>query len=126
MSAVTVVGNLQDAPELRFTSSGKAVANFTVRESYGKGEDKKSSWYDVTVWDKLAEHVAESLLARDRVIVVGRLDQQTWETQDGSKRSKVQIVAFNVGPDLTYNGADVHRSQAQDSAPSGSSGIADF
>ena len=95
-NTLTVVGNVGDDPELRFTNSGTALAKFSLAVYAGK--DKDSSWFDVTVWGQLAENVAESVTKGQRVMVLGRLEQQRWETPQGDKRSKVAIVADDVGP----------------------------
>ena len=117
---VTVVGALQNDPELRFTPNGNAVVSVTVRDSkpVKKGEKRQDSYFDVTIWGDLAEHVAESLEKGDRVICVGKLEQQKWETAEGEKRSKIQVVAWNFGPDLSYASATVVRNEAaEEQAP---------
>ena len=104
-NTLTVVGNVGDDPELRFTNSGTALAKFSLAVYAGK--DKDSSWFDVTVWGQLAENVAESVTKGQRVMVLGRLEQQRWETPQGDKRSKVAIVADDVGPSLQWATAQV-------------------
>ncbi len=104
-NTLTVVGNVGDDPELRFTSSGTALAKFSLAVYAGK--DKDSAWFDVTVWGQLAENVAESVTKGQRVMVLGRLEQQRWETPQGDKRSKVAIVADDVGPSLQWATAQV-------------------
>jgi single-strand DNA-binding protein len=115
---VVVTGTLQTDPELRFIPSGKAVANFCVRDTPPtvKGEKRDSSFFDVTVWGDLAEHVAASLEKGDRVIVNGKLEQQKWETKEGDKRSKVVIVGWQVGPELSYTEAEVIRTEREEVA----------
>lgn len=108
MSSVVVVGNLVEAPELRFTPSGTATCKFTVAENRKNGNESVAHYYDVTCWKSLAENCSESLAKGMRVIVSGQLEQQRWET-DGQKRSKVCIVAWNVGPDLSYATCTVER-----------------
>ena len=103
-NTITIVGNLTRDPELRFTPGGAAVANFGVAWNM-KGRDgaeDKVSYFDVTCWRQLAENVSDSLTKGSRVVVHGRLDQRSWETQDGEKRSKVEIVADDVAPSLKW------------------------
>lgn len=114
MSNVTVVGTLGADPELRFTPSGTAVCNFSVAENRGKGEEQVAHWFEVTCWKTLAENVAESLRKGDRVILSGQLEQHKWETDSGDKRSKIQIVAWNVGPDLSWATCTVEKNQRAD------------
>lgn len=110
-NTVTIVGNLTRQPELRFTTTGKAVANLGVavnRLISRPGEERKedTSFFDVTCWDSLANNVAD-LDSGTRVIVTGRLQQRSWETEDGEKRSRVEIVATDVGPSLRWATAEV-------------------
>jgi single-strand DNA-binding protein len=118
-NSVTVCGTLQTDPELKFIASGKAVANFTVRDTPPtvKGEKRPASFFDVTVWGDLAEHVSASLEKGDRVLVSGKLEQQKWETPEGDKRSKVVIVGWQVGPELSYSEAEVIRAESEEPVP---------
>ncbi len=109
-NTVTVVGNMTRDAELRYTASGIAVTEFGVAwNSKDKDGNESVSFFDVTCWRDLAEHVAESLGKGSRVIVHGRLDQNTWETKDGDKRSKVRVLADDVGPSLRWATANVER-----------------
>lgn len=105
---VTIEGNLTRDPELRFTQAGKGVANFGVactdrrRGADGQWEDTDAEFFDVSAWERLGDNVADSLRKGDRVIVVGRLKQRSYKTNDGDKRSKVEIVADVVGPSLRW------------------------
>ena len=109
-NTVTVVGNMIRDAELRYTASGIAVTEFGVAwNSKDKDGNESVSFFDVTCWRELAEHVAESLGKGSRVIVHGRLDQNTWETKDGDKRSKVRVMADDVGPSLRWATANVER-----------------
>ena len=111
-NTVTVVGNMTREPELRYTASGVPVTEFGVAwNSKDKDGNESVSFFDVTCWRDLAEHVAESLGKGNRVIVYGRLDQNTWETKDGDKRSKVRVIADDVGPSLRWAIANVDRLQ---------------
>lgn len=99
-TSVSVTGNLTRDPELRFTQGGQAVCSFGI--AVNRGKDKPGEFFDVTVWEEQAECVAESLTKGDRVMVIGRLSYRTWETDGGDKRSKVEIVAYEVGPSLRW------------------------
>lgn len=113
-NTVTVVGNVTRDPELRFTPSGAAVATFGLawnrRSQNARGEmEEQVSFFDVTCWRQLAENVAESVTKGTRVVVYGRLDQRSWETPDGERRSKVEIVADEVAPSLRWATAEITR-----------------
>jgi single-strand DNA-binding protein len=116
---VTVVGNLSRAPELRFTPSGQAVANFGVainrrwQNKQSQEWEEEVSFFDVTAWQKLAENVAETCDKGDRVVITGRLEQRSWETQDGDKRSKVEIVADDVAPSLRWATAEITKNERE-------------
>ncbi len=104
---ITIVGNLTADPELRFTSSGVAVAKFNVASTprlldkgTGQWKDGETLFLGVSVWREQAEHVAESLSKGSRVIVTGTLGQRNWEDKDGGKRTSYEITAFEVGPSL--------------------------
>jgi single-strand DNA-binding protein len=113
-NTVTVVGNVTRDPELRFTPSGAAVATFGLawnrRSQNARGEmEEQVSFFDVTCWRQLAENVAESLVKGTRVVVYGRLEQRSWETNDGERRSKVEIIADDVAPSLRWATAEITR-----------------
>lgn len=124
-NTVTLVGNVTRDPEVRFTKSGTPVAQFGLAYNNRKFNkttndyDEEVSFFDVTVWQSLAENVGESLHKGDRVVVSGRLEQQTWETDEGAKRSKVEIVADEVGPSLRWASAKIMKNEREnrDSAP---------
>ncbi len=115
----TLVGNVTRAPELRFTASGQATASFGLAVNRRWQNRQTNEWeeavsfFDVTTWRNLAENCAESLDKGTRVVVTGRLEQQTWE-RDGEKKSKVVLVADAVGPDLTYASAAVTKNERTD------------
>jgi single-strand DNA-binding protein len=111
---VTIVGNLTNDPELRFTPSGSAVANFTVASSSRVLDKATNEWKDgdtvfmrCSVWRQYAENVAESLTRGTRVIVTGRLKQRSYETQQGEKRTVVELEVDDIGPALRYSTAKV-------------------
>ncbi|MGQ0678961.1 MAG: single-stranded DNA-binding protein [Actinomycetota bacterium] len=111
-NTVTVVGNLTREPELRYTPSGAAVAKFglAVNRSYNNRNGDKveqTDFFDVTAWRELGENIAESLTVGSRVIVTGRMQQDRWENDGGEKRSKIFIVADEVGPSLRWATAAV-------------------
>lgn len=112
-NTVTIVGNLTRDPELRFTPGGAAVANFGVawNQKGRDGQEDKVSYFDVTCWRQLAENVSDSLTKGSRVVVYGRLDQRSWQTQEGDKRSKVEIVADDVAPSLKWATAELTRNE---------------
>ena len=131
-NTVTITGNATREPELRFTPSGQAVANFGVavnrrwQNRQTQEWEESVSFFDVTCWSTLAENVAESVAKGTRVTVAGRLDQRSWETQEGDKRSKVEIVADDVAVSLRWATADVMRNERPDGGgggrPSGGGG----
>lgn len=127
-NTVTVIGNVTRDPELRYLTSGVALASFGVawnnRYKDRNGEQvEDTSFFDVTCWRELADNVAESITKGDRVIIYGKLEQRSWETQEGEKRSKVEIVADEVAPSLRWATATVSRI-AKDRPAGGSAGSA--
>lgn len=113
---ITLVGNLVDDPELRFTASGVAVANFRVASTprvydkqAGEWRDGESLFMSCSVWRQYAEHVAESLTKGARVIVTGRLKQRSYETAEGQQRTVVEIEVDEVGPALRHATAQVSK-----------------
>jgi single-strand DNA-binding protein len=115
-NSVTIVGNVTDDPELRFTPSGLPVANFTVavNSRVKKGdqwEDRNDGFFRCSCWRDMAENVAESLQKGTRVMVTGRLQESKWEDNDGGKRSRIEIQVDEVGPTLRWATATVQKSQ---------------
>src|SRR6187431_2942351 len=115
-TVITVVGNLTDDPELRFTSSGAAVANFTVASTPRFFDKQTNDWKDgdalflrCSIWRQAAENVAESLTKGARVIVQGRLKQRSYETREGEKRTVVEVEVDEIGPSLRYATAKVNK-----------------
>jgi single-strand DNA-binding protein len=126
---ITVVGNLTDDPELRFTPSGAAVANFTVASTPRFLDKQTNEWKDgdalflrCSVWRQAAENIAESLQRGMRVIVTGRLKQRSYETKEGEKRTVVEVEVDEVGPSLRYATAKVNKVQRSGGSSSGGSG----
>lgn len=113
-NAVTVVGNLVEDPELRFTASGIPRANIRVAVNRSWLDpnnewQEETSFFSGTVWRQYAENVAESLEKGSRVIVTGRLQQRSWETAEGERRSVIEIRIEEIGPALRFATADVRR-----------------
>jgi single-strand DNA-binding protein len=113
---ITVVGNLTADPELRFTPSGAAVANFTVASTPRQFDKQSGEWKDgealfmrCNIWRQAAENVAETLTRGSRVIVSGRLKQRSYETREGEKRTVVELEVEEVGPSLRYATAKVNK-----------------
>ena len=117
-TVITVVGNLVDDPELRFTPSGAAVANFRIASTPRTFDRQTNEWKDgdalflsCSVWRQAAENVAESLQKGMRVVVQGRLKSRQYETREGEKRTVFEIEVEEVGPSLKYATAKVTRTQ---------------
>jgi single-strand DNA-binding protein len=117
---ITVVGNLVDDPELRFTPSGAAVANFRIASTPRTFDKQSNEWKDgdalflsCSVWRQAAENVAESLQKGMRVVVQGNLRSRQYETREGEKRTVFEIQVDEVGPSLKYATAKVTRTQRQ-------------
>ena len=98
--SVSFAGNLTDQPEVRYTEGGIARAMFRVAVSGRR--DQEASFFTVIVWRNQAEHASQSLSKGSRVVVVGRLQQRTWTTEDGSGRQVVEVVAEELGPSLRW------------------------
>ena len=125
-NTVTLIGNLTDDPELRFTPNGAAVANFrlavTPRVKDGDSwRDGETSFFRVNCWRQLAENVTESLSKGTRAMVIGRLRSRSWETDAGEKRTVVEVEADEVAPSLRWATAKPQRATGNGEAkPSGS------
>ncbi len=119
-STVSMVGNLTRTPGLRFTPNGAAVANFglAVNRRWKNQQtdewEEQTSFIDVTCWRELAENVSESLDKGDRVVVTGRLEQRSWESNEGEKRSKVEVVADEVAPSLRWATCTIQRNERRE------------
>lgn len=115
-TTITVVGNLTDDPELRFTPSGAAVAKFRIASTPRTLDKQSGEWKDgeplflaCNIWRDAAEHVAESLQRGARVIVQGRLRQRSYETREGEKRTVYELEVDEIGPSLRYATAKVQK-----------------
>ncbi len=114
LNSVTLVGNLVEDPELRFTTSGIPRANIRLAVNHrwrGANDEwqEETSFFSGTVWRQYAENVAESLQKGSRVIITGRLQQRSWESPDGDRRSVVEVRIDEIGPSLRWATADVRR-----------------
>ncbi|WP_323959821.1 single-stranded DNA-binding protein [Arthrobacter sp. JZ12] len=117
-TTITVVGNLTGDPELRFTPSGSAVANFTIASTPRTFDRQSNEWKDgetlflrASVWREAAENVAETLTKGTRVVAQGRLKSRSYETKEGEKRTVMELEVDEIGPSLRYASAKVSRTQ---------------
>lgn len=125
---ITVIGNLTNDPELRFTPSGSAVANFTIASTPRTFDRQSNDWKDgetlfmrASVWRESAENVAETLTKGTRVIAQGRLKSRSYDTKEGEKRTVMELEVDEIGPSLRYASAKVSRTQRNNSQ--GGSGL---
>lgn len=120
MTEITLIGNLTADPELRFTPSGKAVADFTVANTPRKFDKQRGEYVEgesmflrCSAWKQLAENVAGTLAKGSRVIVQGKLKARSFEDKDGNRRTVFEVDVFEVGPSLRFATANVQRNQPQ-------------
>ncbi len=128
-TTITVIGNLTDDPELRFTPSGAAVAKFRIAstprfldKASGEWKDGEPLFLACNVWRQVAENVAESLQRGSRVIVSGRLRMRSYETKEGEKRTVIELEVDEIGPSLRYATAKVQRMSRSGGGGYGASG----
>jgi single-strand DNA-binding protein len=128
-TVITVIGNLTSDPELRWTPSGAAVANFTIASTPRSLDRETQEWKDgealflrCNVWRQAAENVAESLTRGSRVMAQGRLKQRSFETKEGEKRSVIELEVDEIGPSLRYATATVAKAARSGDGPGGGSG----
>ncbi len=126
---VTVVGNLTGDPELRFTASGAAVANFTIASTPRSFDRQANEWKDgetlfmrCSIWRDAAENVAESLTKGLRVVAQGNLVQRNYETSEGEKRTVVELQVDEIGPSMRYATAKVTRAERSGGSNGGGNG----
>ena len=129
-TTITVIGNLTNDPELRFTPSGSAVANFTIASTPRTFDRQSNEWKDgetlflrASVWKEAAENVAESLTKGMRVIVTGRLKSRSYETKENEKRTVIELEVDEIGPSLRYANAKVNRTQRSGNGGTGGGGF---
>jgi single-strand DNA-binding protein len=119
-NTVVLVGNCTADPELRFTPSGQAIATFSIavnrrwQNRQTGAQEEQVSFFEVKCWQQLAENVAETITKGSRVLVSGRLEQSSWQTKEGDKRYKIEVVADEVAPSLRYATAQVVRNERRE------------
>ena len=125
-NSITLIGNLTRDPELRFTTGGRGVASFGLavnRRYQVNGEwQEQVSFFNIVCWGDLGENAAATLSKGSRCILPGRLEQRSWETNDGEKRSVVEVIADEVGPSLRWATAQVERTERSGDFGGGSGG----
>ena len=127
-NSVTLVGNVTRDPELRFTPSGQAVATFGLavnrrwQNRQSNEWEEQTSFFDVKCWAQMAENVGESLHRGARVVVSGRLEQRSWETEQGDKRSKVEVVADEIAPSLRWATVEITKNERREPGQGGAGG----
>ena len=102
MNNITVIGNVGRDPELRYANSGTAVLKFSVADTIGKDENKKTTWHDITVFGEMAENVGSALSKGQRVVVMGRIQKSKYIGRDGVEKEKAEIVADDVALSLRW------------------------
>ena len=127
-TVITVIGNLTSDPELRFTPSGSAVANFTIASTPRVFDRQANEWVDgetlflrASVWREAAENVAETLTKGTRVIAQGRLKSRSYETKEGENRTVMELEVDEIGPSLKYASAKVTRKSNSGGSSGGNS-----
>ena len=128
-TTITIVGNLTADPEVRWIGDGTAVASFTIASTPRTFDRSTNSWKDgeamfmrCSAWREMGENIAESLKKGMRVIASGRLQQRSWETQQGERRTVIEMTVDEIGPSLRYATAHVERNQRRDAGFGGQSG----
>ncbi len=127
-NTVTLVGNVTRDPEIRYTPSGQTVATFGLavnrrwQNRQNQEWEEQVSFFDVKCWSQMAENVSESVTRGTRVIVTGRLEQRSWETDNGEKRSKIEVVADEVAPSLRWATAQVSKIERSQAGSGGGAG----
>src|SRR3954467_14911902 len=125
-NTVPLIGNITRDPELRFTPSGQATASFGLavnrrwQNQQTQEREEATPFFDVVGWREVAENASESLARGSRVIVTGRLEQRSWENQEGEKRTKIEVVADEIGPSLRWATAEVKKNDRR--GPGGEGG----
>jgi single-strand DNA-binding protein len=102
MNTITIHGNVGQEPELRYTANQKAVITFSVGDTYGKDDKKKTTWHNVTAFGSLAENIAHSVKKGDTVLVTGRLETEEYNKKDGTKGKSTRLIADEVGYSLRW------------------------
>jgi single-strand DNA-binding protein len=129
-NTTTITGNLTREPEIRYTKEGQATTQLGVavnrrwQDRATQEWQEGTSYFDVVCWRDLAENVALTLTKGMRVVVTGRLEQRSWENEEGERRSKVEITADEIGPSLRFATADVHKVERRSTADGADGGVA--
>lgn len=125
-NSITLVGNLTRDPELRFTTGGRAVANFGLavnRRYQVNGEwQEQTSFFNIVAWAELGENAAATLNKGNRAIVFGRLEQREYENREGEKRTMIEVIADDIGPSLRWAQAQIERNERSDGGQGGGGG----
>ena len=122
ITTTTIVGNLTRDPEIRYTRDGQATTSLSVavnrrwQDRTTKEWEESTSFFDIVCWRDLAENVALSLTKGARVVVAGHLEERRWESEDGETRTKVELVADDIGASLRFATVDIHRVQRHSTA----------
>ena len=130
-NTITIVGNLTRDPEIRYTASGQASARLGMavgrrwQNRQTNEWEERTSFFNIVAWGDMAENISDTLAKGTRIIVQGRLEQRSWETDQGEKRSVVEVVADEIGPSLRWATAEVKRSERR-SGSGGGGGGGDF
>lgn len=103
MNNITVHGTVGKDPDLRYSASGTAVLTFAVADNYGKDDKKKTTWWDIIVFGKLAENVANTISKGTSVLITGRLEQEEYTKKDGTKGTARKLIADEVGASCRWN-----------------------
>ena len=125
-NTVTLVGNVTRDPELRYTTGGRGVASFGMavnRRYQVNGEwQEQTSFFNVVAWGTLGENAAACVTKGTRLVVFGRLEQRSWETQDGEKRTVVEVIADELGPSLRWATAEITKNDRREGGDTGGGG----
>ena len=103
MNNITVHGTVGKDPDLRYSASGTAVLTFAIADNYGKDDKKKTTWWDIIVFGKLAENVANTIAKGTSVLITGRLEQEEYTKKDGTKGTARKLIADEVGASCRWN-----------------------
>lgn len=125
-NTITLIGNMTRDPELRFTQTGRGVANFGIavnrRYQVNNEWQEQTSFFNVVAWGTTGENAAATFTKGDRIIVVGRLEQRSWETQDGEKRSVIEVIADDLGPSVRWAQASIEKTTRSTAGSPGGGG----
>lgn len=117
MNKITIIGNVGQDPELRFTQGGQSSVKMTVATSRKVKEEWVSTWHNVVAWGQLAENIAASVVKGTRVVVSGRLDVREWKDKNDNKKVSYEIVADEIGVSLKNATVSVQRIETKSAAP---------